>query len=608
MKRSIRDVSRWTLFTGRESLGHLYACDEDSAESRLTDEVYDRLLNGPAENLPQNEWHQSGPAAEVFHAVAEQMPEFTSLCDTTRGNVALSAAAASKVVGVVKAHMAEAERKRIAEERERAKAERERQKAEKANPPQPQPQGQPGQNQGPQGQQGQPQPQGQQQGQSQQGQPGQQQGQGGQPQNQGQGNGQQQGQGQSGSGQPGQGQGQGQGAGQGQGQGQGGAPSQGNAQGSAQGQGSGVGTASGGSRGQAQDTGDAPTPSSSYSGGLNPQALGRMLKAAVTNASTLVDDVSEALDALEGTGLGCGTGDGIPSYKRAVMLAQRLQDDPRLRRIADLAGKFKRVSAEKRKSKAPAGAEVAVGIEMGDDITELVPEELLRLMDPDFEVVALRDIADGRALVNHYEDQSEMGGGPIVVLVDKSGSMGDDGGYKDVWATAVAVALCDHARQGRRPFALATFDSMVMSSEVVMPGDEMSDNVLVSPRGGTNLNRALAHGLDLIAKAQEAGSVLRKADVILVTDGEGNVNDQTLDLRKAAKEAKVTIHGIGIGLTSATCIEAWVDSFAGLTNAQAKAGDLPDDLADSLFSKPQAGVSVEAMEQQKQEAGHVHQY
>ena len=44
-----------------------------------------------------------------------------------------------------------------------------------------------------------------------------------------------------------------------------------------------------------------------------------------------------------------------------------------------------------------------------------------------------------------------LGKGPLVVLLDKSGSMD---GPRDIWATALSLALLDQAHRERRPFAL----------------------------------------------------------------------------------------------------------------------------------------------------------
>jgi len=51
-----------------------------------------------------------------------------------------------------------------------------------------------------------------------------------------------------------------------------------------------------------------------------------------------------------------------------------------------------------------------------------------------------------------------LGRGPLVLLLDKSGSME---GPKDTWATALALALLEHAHAERRPFALIDFNGSV---------------------------------------------------------------------------------------------------------------------------------------------------
>jgi len=130
----------------------------------------------------------------------------------------------------------------------------------------------------------------------------------------------------------------------------------------------------------------------------------------------------------------------------------------------------------------------------------------------------------------------------VVVLLDKSGSME---GEKDIWATAVALALLAVAHRQRRPFALLAFESIVRFEVVVEPGGDLPDEALfVGCGGGTDIGAAVGRGLDIIA---ERPGVMRKADVVLITDGWSDADPAPV-LRKRARDLGVTTLGASIAV------------------------------------------------------------
>jgi len=76
-----------------------------------------------------------------------------------------------------------------------------------------------------------------------------------------------------------------------------------------------------------------------------------------------------------------------------------------------------------------------------------LPVELARLADPEFELDALRRIVERQALCREHHAIEPVGKGPIIVVLDESGSMD---GEKCHTAKALALALAWIARQQRR--------------------------------------------------------------------------------------------------------------------------------------------------------------
>lgn len=176
------------------------------------------------------------------------------------------------------------------------------------------------------------------------------------------------------------------------------------------------------------------------------RAVGR----AVAAAGKEVGELHEATAAL-------GTGPGAPGSNdpRAVAeLFKRVRGDPALRRICELAGRFRRVAQSKQRMKASHGLDDVVGVEPGGDIGRLLPIELAKLALPELELDTLRRIVEREALCREHHAVEPVGKGPVIVCLDESGSMS---GAKVHTAKALALALAWVARHQRRWCALVAY-------------------------------------------------------------------------------------------------------------------------------------------------------
>lgn len=281
------------------------------------------------------------------------------------------------------------------------------------------------------------------------------------------------------------------------------------------------------------------------------------IRSGCARAAEVVEQFRESASGLEGVSFGrrAGAGPGATTTRfggRARALASRLRQDDRLRRIALLAGRFKRILARKRRERIRHGADELTDVELGSELPRLLPSELARLNQPILRLAMLRDLTERRCLQYRLEGADSKGKGPLVVCLDKSGSMD---GQADVWATAVALALLDVAQQERRPFSLLCFDDRVRYQASVEPGGKLPEEALfVSCSGGTDVSLCVSAALEVIRTATGAMS---KADVVLVTDGE---SDSTIApvLREGAGRMGATILGFGIGIPPAA-LEPWCD-------------------------------------------------
>ena len=305
----------------------------------------------------------------------------------------------------------------------------------------------------------------------------------------------------------------------------------------------------------------------------------RSIGSACEKASKAVDELRDTLEGLAEVGMtgmpGTSTAAGGQLSAKAIRsLAARLKTDARLKQIALLAGRFKRIAASKRRQKLKHGADEISDIEQGADLGRLLPSELMQLTHRTRRLLFLKNLLERQAMQYQLIGNQALGKGPLVVLLDKSGSMD---GPRDIWATALSLALLDQAQRERRPFALVEFDYRVKFETVVKPGEPLPEAALFTAcAGGTEIADAVNRGLELIR--QHPGQ-LRKADLVLVTDG-GSDAQMAPKLRAQAVELGVTILGLGIGVER-EWLAPWCDDIQTVTDLTS----ISDSGAEALFGQ-----------------------
>ena len=278
------------------------------------------------------------------------------------------------------------------------------------------------------------------------------------------------------------------------------------------------------------------------------QRARRHIAAGCERASAAVDELLETMEALgqvffqnvPGTGTGVGADLPVSTIRG---LARRLRDDARLRRIALLAGRMKRIAASKRRQKVKHGADEITEITQGADIARLLPSELCKLGRRKLRLLFMRDLLERQCLQYQLTGADTLGKGPLILALDKSGSME---GPRDMWATALALALLDQAQRENRVFALLLFDAGVKYEAIVKPREPLPEAALFQGcGGGTSIEAVLTRALAIIETHPGA---LRKSDIVLVTDG---ASDSTTapNLRQAAERLNVTVLGLGVGVS-----------------------------------------------------------
>ncbi len=239
----------------------------------------------------------------------------------------------------------------------------------------------------------------------------------------------------------------------------------------------------------------------------------RAVGKAVAEAEKEVSELKEATAAL---GMGAGS-PGSNDPRAIAALFKRVRGDSALRKICDLAGRFRRLAQSKQRMKVSHGLDDVVGVVTGGDIGRLLPSELLKLAVPELELDMLRRIVEREALCREHHSVEPVGKGPIICVCDESGSM--EGGRAHT-AKALALALAWIARNQRRWCGLIAYSGGSGERLLALPPGRWNESKLCDwlsafIGGGSDLDVPIE---ELPRMYREIGAPTGITDLIMVTD------------------------------------------------------------------------------------------
>lgn len=258
--------------------------------------------------------------------------------------------------------------------------------------------------------------------------------------------------------------------------------------------------------------------------GMDSTGIRNALRQAAKQANEQISDEETLMDSLSfGMDPHCGRKARMAVHKK---LSKVVGCSQRIKEIAKLAGRMRRIAVEQQRQKPQKGTDEVTGIELGNNIQKMIPSEAL-FMDDEVEMVFAskvheRSLAQFELAKNPKKEQ-----GPIVMLVDSSGSMG---GGPDIWAAAVSLAFLEIAFKQKRAFSILFFGGDVLKTEVFddwskIDHEKILDTVsFFAASGGTNFERPMADAINII---DNTGS-FENADIVMITDGYASVSDKFL--------------------------------------------------------------------------------
>lgn len=177
------------------------------------------------------------------------------------------------------------------------------------------------------------------------------------------------------------------------------------------------------------------------------------LLAAAEAVAAAAGEVGELMAARGALGMGSGADGRKLDPAKVAEAFKRVRNNPRLKRICEAAGRYRMVAQSKQRMKASHGQDETVGVELGGDLSRILPAELVKLDVEELELDMLRRLAEKQAQCRELGGVEPVGKGPIIVVVDESGSMDS----KIEQAKALALGLAWVARSQGRWCALVAY-------------------------------------------------------------------------------------------------------------------------------------------------------
>jgi uncharacterized protein with von Willebrand factor type A (vWA) domain len=269
--------------------------------------------------------------------------------------------------------------------------------------------------------------------------------------------------------------------------------------------------------------------SQEYAGSLaqqNRQALqqaARSVRRAVKEAAKAgEEEARQTVNALGGWGLEPGDLAQAPLEARISLVRQLRM--PHVRKLADMVGRMRNLAKAKYDQRVKKNRDEIHSITIGNDLGRVLPAELAALKNPvrrrDFQ----RRFLEGQLLQYELQANEPQGKGPMIALVDISGSMS---GHPLNWAIAVALGLADTAARQKRQTAVVFVDTRVLKVIEFAPGErdpqKYIDMASTGTAGGTDYVPALSWAVDNMDQ-----QAYKSADVVMITDGLCRVDDEWL--------------------------------------------------------------------------------
>lgn len=286
-------------------------------------------------------------------------------------------------------------------------------------------------------------------------------------------------------------------------------------------------------------------------------SMGNMVSSAV---GTAVEDIRELDEFVSAWGIDGSSGDSRISVDGTRKALERIRGSHQLKELTDILGRFKSIANSTLRDKTNERGHSIADVTVGDNIEKLLGTERVLLSNKKTKPLFYKKYNDKQLLQYEMENNKRKGKGPMVICLDKSGSMCGD---RIDWAKAISLSLLEIAQKQKRHFHLMTFDTNIVQEWSIEKSSlEPNDIIDIGEIGtgyGTNFLVPVNRAMEVISKNEG----FRKADIVFITDGDCTIpKDKTYELLEFKKKNKVRIQTIVInigGSCSIAGVEDWSD-------------------------------------------------
>jgi uncharacterized protein with von Willebrand factor type A (vWA) domain len=262
-------------------------------------------------------------------------------------------------------------------------------------------------------------------------------------------------------------------------------------------------------------------------------------------------DMAEEMEELTNQRHGIGLEDGewrTMSPADREEWAERLMT-PQMRALADIIGRMKTFAMGVQAEKIDNSPHEIYDVGRGNNFPDLLQSEMLLAAAPETEAIFFQRFLDGETLEYKKRGRKEAGLGPMVICIDKSGSMQ---GAKFNWAMAVAEALRRIANEQGRDYYAMFFGNNNDRERFPFPKGEQDFRKVYSflsaiANGGTQFDGVLTEALQK-CRDYFTGDAAMKADITFITDGLAGLTPEWIDsFNDQRKEMGVRLYSVFIG-------------------------------------------------------------
>ena len=305
---------------------------------------------------------------------------------------------------------------------------------------------------------------------------------------------------------------------------------------------------------------------------LDPIEVRQLFRKSLKHTSFKIDKIREQVEVFAGE-------DNRQSDEIKTRLAEEVGKNRKLKRLAELAGRMKRIASNKQKSKTRYSRSEIADITLGADTDRLLPVEIVKLVHPILKYEFYRKFYENNLMEYKLIGKEPLSKGPIVICIDCSSSME---GKREVWTKAVALALLQIAVKQKRFCRLIQFNSDIKRIDDFNPGEinplQLLDCMNESCSGGTNFEKPLKNAAQAIISYKH----LKQADIIFISDGEDYLSDDKINnWNELKKKHEFSTHSVYISDYTGT--DSTLKKFSDIVLSL---NDLADDIevTNTLFS------------------------